>query len=119
MKPWKLELIERLVLAVASPAPPCFEARDIWLLYLRSAIEVQATSHRTASGPVLRDDHGTVTDQPNPDWSFCKDCCFDARELEQKRRLNACQPTWWRRYADDAATRRVIPIVTLREKEAA
>lgn len=112
MKAWKLELIDKLVLSIATPAPPCFEARDIWLLYLRSAIEVQSTAHRTAQGPVLRDTHGTLTGQPNPDWSFCKDCCFTPAELSQKHRLNACRPNWWRQHADAAAQpdQRVITI---------
>lgn len=104
MKRKRAEDLQAVIERVAPPAPPCFDARDIWISYLMSAIEVQDESNRNR-GPLVRVD-GRLTSDLDPTFSFCADCEFSQVQLANMRRNHTCQPDWWHRQT----ARRVIPI---------
>ncbi len=112
--------IGQVVAELAPPAPPCFEARDIWLRYLTSAADMQRLSTRTAaSGPIALGADGALDyARLNPGFSFCTDCALTANERRILAERNRCDPSWWRNRVQQPQDqhqaapqpRRVIPI---------
>lgn len=115
----KLNLRE-IIDALAPPAAPCFDARDLWLRYLESAAETQRGGDN--SGPLAHDPTGGLRPRLNPDWSMCQDCAHSAAQREHMTRAGTCRPTWWRNHVPPlepaelpnrtarSAKRRIIPI---------
>lgn len=104
---------------LAPPAPPCFDARDLWLRYLASSIEVQQQRSGLSTGPLALDGQGRIrTDRLNPAWSICTDCVHDQAERQRMQARAECQPSWWARHVEPLSAdeplgrtrRRTIPI---------
>ena len=66
----------QLISIKAPPSPKCFEARDIWLSFLQSLMEI-----KTASTKPFRDD------QYQPAFNFCAQCTPEhRRQMVHERR---------------------------------
>lgn len=87
-----------LIAQLAPTAPPCFEARDIWLSYLTSAAEAWRDGFRSV-GPLLYEEGA----QPrfNPRFNFCADC--SAKHALAMTRTGRCQPDHLKKLAAPAA----------------
>ncbi len=90
-----------LVARLAPIAPPCFQARDIWVEYLKSAVEYGRRDHPTPlvgkRGEELRF---------NYDYNFCADCSHE--HAVAMAREDRCKPLHLR-----ILGLKVIPIVAV------
>ena len=94
-----------LVAGLAPVAPPCFEARDIWVEYLKSAAEYGGSDKVHHSTPLL----GKRGEVPrfNYDFNFCGDC--SSKHAASMVLQGRCKPLHLR----ILGLKKVIPIVAV------
>ena len=74
-----------LVTRLAPVAPPCFQARDIWVEYLKAAAESGRVDHPS---PLVQ--RRGEEARFNYDYNFCADC--DAQHAARMARDDLCKP---------------------------
>ncbi len=94
----------KLIARIAPEAPPCFESRSQWVVYLQSAAEGQKDTRlwdATDSLVLVKDEADQY--RVNPKFAYCRDC--NAKHSHAMLSVGKCKPNHLKdQHAAQAAT---------------